>query len=57
MSCGMVEQAIDEACQHIFESMTELTVVAKAKQLGEIIVKLQDTNILLNAPVHPTMLS
>ena len=52
-SVGEVEQAIDEACQHIFDNTTELTAVSKAKRLGETIVKLQDTNLLLNALVHP----
>ena len=52
-SVGEVEQAIDEACQYIFESMIELTVVAKAKHLGETIVKLKDTNLMLNSLVQP----
>ena len=30
-SVGEVEQAVDEACQHIFENTTELTAFAKAK--------------------------
>ena len=51
-SVGKVEQAVDEACQHIFENTTELTAFAKAKRLGEVISQLQDTNLLLNALVH-----
>ena len=46
--CSEVEKAITEACQHIFYSMAELTLVIKDKWLGETIVQLQDTNILLN---------
>ena len=34
--------------------MAELTVVSKAKHLGETIFKLQDTNLMLNALVQPT---
>ena len=30
-SVGEVEKAVDEACQHIFESTTKLNAVAKAK--------------------------
>ena len=33
-SVDEVEKAINEACQHIFESMAKLTIVAKAKRLG-----------------------
>ena len=36
--CGEVEQDVDEACQYIFESTIELTVVAKSKNLGETII-------------------
>ena len=39
-SCGVVEQAIDEACQHIFERTAKINVVTKAKQLGEVISQL-----------------
>ena len=53
--CGVVEQAIIEACEHIFESMTKLTLVNKAKRLGQTIVQLQDTNLMLNALVQPTI--
>ena len=53
-SCGEVKQVVDEACQHIFRSIANITPVAKANQLGEIIVQLQDTNLLLNALVHPS---
>ena len=52
--CGEVEQDVDEACQYIFESTIELTVVAKAKHLGETIFKLKDTNLMLNSLVQPT---
>ena len=52
----MVEKVVDEAYQYIFESMTDITIVVKAKQLGEIIFQLQDTNLLLNALVHPVTL-
>ena len=53
--CGDVKKAVDEACQYIFESTTELTIVDKANRLGETIIKLQDTNLILNALVQPMM--
>ena len=30
-SCGKVEKVVDEACQHIFENIANITAVAKAK--------------------------
>ena len=51
-SCGAVEQAIDEECQHIYESKMELTIVSKAKHLGEAISQLHLTNNLLNSLVY-----
>ena len=39
-SVGEVEEAITEACQHIFENTDDLTTFAKAKQLGEVISQL-----------------
>ena len=54
--CGKVEQAFSEACRHIFENMAELTLVEKAKWLGQTIVQIQDTNLMLNALVQPMML-
>ena len=39
-----VKQAVDEAYQCIYESKMELTIVAKAKRLGEVISQLQLTN-------------
>ena len=54
-SCREVEQAIDEACQHIYESTMELTTISKSKRLGEVISQLQLTNILLNYLVYLDM--
>ena len=54
-SCGMVEQVVDEACQHIYKITMKLTAFSKAKQLGEVIAQLQLTNNLLNSLVYPEM--
>ena len=54
-SCREVEQVVDDAYQHIYQSMTELTVIAKAKRLGEVHSQLQLTNNLLNSLVYPDM--
>ena len=53
--CGEVEQVVSESCQHIFENTIELTLVEKAKRFGKNIVKIQDTNLMLNALVQPRM--
>ena len=55
--CGEVEQAVSEACQHIFENTDELTPIEKAKRLGITIVQLQDNILMLQALVQPMMLS
>ena len=51
--CGEVDQAISEACQHIFQNTVDLTPVEKAKRLGKNIVQLQDNNLMLQALVQP----
>ena len=42
-----------DACQHIHERTIELDAVAKEKQLGKVIMQLQQDNIILNSLVYP----
>ena len=55
MGRDKVEAGFDEACKHVYENIEELDAVAKAKQLGEVIVQLQLTNNLLNSMVYLEM--
>ena len=45
--CSKVEQTISNAFQNMFKRTLALTLVKKAKQLGQTLVQLQDTNLLL----------
>ena len=49
-----LEQAISVACQDMVDTPTELTPVAKAQQLGQTLIQLQDHNLLLQAQAQPT---